>query len=457
MITKINNPVLDLTTPNITNGATFASEIDMGGNEITNLPLVPGANDYAASKFYVDQVATTTGGGVFLPAGFGPVPWAANSTVPVGWLLCDGEEYDSNVHTDLFAAIGTTYNTGGETAGFFRVPDMRGIAAVGLDDMAAYGSTTGAAGNITDPTADTLGGFLGAEDHTLTIGEMPSHDHGGGVGGTTGSGGSGTTGSSGDHVHSGGVTTTDGDQAGGGTNAAKIVGNTGAGGDHTHSIPNHTHSYTVTIPSQGSDTAHNILQPSRFFAWIIKDNDSVLGFPGDIDMDGNSIINMADPVDDQDAATKIYVDNVSPSGAVTMFAGSSAPTGWVLCDGAGLDTTTYADLFAIIGYTYGGSGSTFNVPDLSGRFAVGAGDSGTTGSTTLSLGDQGGSAKHQLTISEMPSHRHSFTAAIVTGQAEGGSGDKEPSDQSLNTDFTGGNTAHENMSPFTTLNYIIKT
>jgi microcystin-dependent protein len=44
-----------------------------------------------------------------------------------------------------------------------------------------------------------------------------------------------------------------------------------------------------------------------------------------------------------------------------------APSGWELCEGQSLDTAVYPDLFAVIGYTYGGSGSTFNLPDLRGR------------------------------------------------------------------------------------------
>ena len=53
------------------------------------------------------------------------------------------------------------------------------------------------------------------------------------------------------------------------------------------------------------------------------------------------------------------------TGEVIMFGGTEAsvPVGWVLCDGQGLSTTTFADLFAVIGYEYGGSGGTFKVPD----------------------------------------------------------------------------------------------
>jgi microcystin-dependent protein len=66
---------------------------------------------------------------------------------------------------------------------------------------------------------------------------------------------------------------------------------------------------------------------------------------------------------------------VLPVGSVSMFAGSSAPTGWLLCNGAAVSRTTFSALFAIIGTTYGaGNGSTtFNVPDMRGRAAIGVG------------------------------------------------------------------------------------
>jgi microcystin-dependent protein len=54
-----------------------------------------------------------------------------------------------------------------------------------------------------------------------------------------------------------------------------------------------------------------------------------------------------------------------------LNAANSIPTGYLEADGSSLDTTTYADLFAVIGYTFGGSGSSFNLPDLRGQFLRG--------------------------------------------------------------------------------------
>jgi microcystin-dependent protein len=102
----------------------------------------------------------------------------------------------------------------------------------------------------------------------------------------------------------------------------------------------------------------------------------------------------------------------SPTGALTAFAGSDAPTGWLLCYGQALSRATYAALFAVIGTTYGsGNGSTtFNIPDLRGRVPVALDNMGGTDADRLTvantLGDFGGEEKHLLIVSEMPSHSH---------------------------------------------------
>ena len=89
----------------------------------------------------------------------------------------------------------------------------------------------------------------------------------------------------------------------------------------------------------------------------------------------------ANPTTSLQAATKAYVDLGSPAGIVAPFAGTSAPSGWLACNGAAVSRTDYATLFAAIGTTWGvGDGSTtFNVPDLRGTFLRGTGTNGTYG------------------------------------------------------------------------------
>ena len=84
-----------------------------------------------------------------------------------------------------------------------------------------------------------------------------------------------------------------------------------------------------------------------------------------------------------------------PTGTVLAFAGSSAPSGFLLCDGRAVSRTTYTSLFSVIGTTYGsGDGSTtFNLPDMRGRVAVGS---------DANLGVKSGAKNHALTNAELP-------------------------------------------------------
>jgi hypothetical protein len=102
------------------------------------------------------------------------------------------------------------------------------------------------------------------------------------------------------------------------------------------------------------------------------------------------------------ANQQAIVANGSDIGDVKMFAGATPPSGWLICDGSSLATTgTYAGLFAIIGYAYGGSGANFNLPNLQGVFPLGAGSSWPLGST-------GGGYSYTITAANMPSHAHAI-------------------------------------------------
>jgi microcystin-dependent protein len=106
---------------------------------------------------------------------------------------------------------------------------------------------------------------------------------------------------------------------------------------------------------------------------------------------------------------------VMPVGSLTAFAGSSAPTGWIVCDGSAVSRATYADLFAVIGITYGtGDGSTtFNLPNLGGRNIIGKGAT----PATDTLGETGGAETHTLTTAQLASHTHSVDPASFNASA----------------------------------------
>jgi len=157
---------------------------------------------------------------------------------------------------------------------------------------------------------------------------------------------------------------------------------------------------------------------------------------------------------------KAYVDSNAgiPTGTVSAFAGNTAPTGYVLCDGSAVNRTTQAALFAVIGTTYGvGDGSTtFNLPDLRGRVVAGMG--GSLSSGTDALADTGGASTHTLTENEMPSHSHGI-GGIANDMNLGTSSFRlSPTVSSIgDTKETGGDQPHNNVQPTIILNYIIKT
>ena len=147
-----------------------------------------------------------------------------------------------------------------------------------------------------------------------------------------------------------------------------------------------------------------------------------------------------------------------PVGVVTPYAGEKIPTGWLVCDGREVSRTQYADLFACVGDKHGaGDGSTtFNLPDMRGRVVAGLSNNNDVLSGAMNLGQPLGTQTHKLTIDEMPSHTHSYTAHHSLG-ASGTGGDAQLRSKSASTGTSGGSKAHNNVQPTIILNYIINT
>lgn len=110
-----------------------------------------------------------------------------------------------------------------------------------------------------------------------------------------------------------------------------------------------------------------------------------------------------------------------PVGTIMPYVGSTAPTGWLLCDGASYSSTSYPKLSALCGTKFGTAGAgLFKVPDLKGRSVVGL-DSGQTEFDTI--GKVGGAKSVTLTTSNMPAHDHAASNLSFSGSASGGAHD----------------------------------
>ena len=182
---------------------------------------------------------------------------------------------------------------------------------------------------------------------------------------------------------------------------------------------------------------------------------------------------------DFDGANLTGIEGI-PTATIVPWSDSSIPSGFLECDGAAVSRTTYADLFAIVGTTYGtGDGSTtFNVPDLQDNVQVGKSNNkalATSGgaNTVTSTGNVGGStANATLSTAQLASHGHE----LRVNNAAGGTPSVDyttPSNGSTRGDMvlsTGSGSGHShNMSanfsgdatsvlqPYLTIIYIIKT
>lgn len=166
-------------------------------------------------------------------------------------------------------------------------------------------------------------------------------------------------------------------------------------------------------------------------------------------------------------------------GEIRIFAGNYAPEGWMTCDGSLISIAQYSALYALLGTTYGGDGtSTFGLPDLRGRVPIHQGQQ--TGVTpprpNYPLGQSGGAEMAALSVNTLPSHTHAMSVStssagaqnmpdnnfVLTSNANLVVYSKATTLVAPNTlnsdamaDSTGNGFAHNNMMPTMALRYII--
>jgi microcystin-dependent protein len=118
----------------------------------------------------------------------------------------------------------------------------------------------------------------------------------------------------------------------------------------------------------------------------------------------------------------IGVAQIVPAGMLAPYAGSTAPTGWLLCDGASLLRTDYPELFAVIGTTYNPAAPAtyFNIPDMQGNVPVGVKSTQTSNPDISALAKAAGTYTKTLNNNDLPNHTHSLGGS--TGSFNAGHG-----------------------------------
>ena len=328
----------------------------------------------------------------------GEIRMFGGDTPPDGWAFCNGATLPIDPNITLFSLIGT--NFGGDGINTFNLPDLQGRVFVSTDNNEYFVGATG-----------------GAEQVSLLDVNLPSHSH------------------SVSCSANGGSDTPKGNTWG---PATQPVYSPPASGVLAKAMS------TLGIKPAGDGKPHENMIPFLCVNYII----ALFGlFPS---REGEGVEEEAAVADDQ------YLSELR------IFPFDFVPRGWMACNGQQLAVNLNPALYALLGNTYGGNSSFFNLPNLVARVPVHTGDSYTLGST-------GGEAFHVLTTSEMPVHNHQ-TQASSLGPAVGlptnafwatNTGVKpygtptgpQMSPQAINP--AGGNVGHENRSPFLVLNICI--
>jgi microcystin-dependent protein len=179
------------------------------------------------------------------------------------------------------------------------------------------------------------------------------------------------------------------------------------------------------------------------------------------------------------------IQGLTPTGTVVPFAGGAAPIGWLLCDGTEVLISAYGQLYDVIGTTYKASPTSgyFALPDLRGRFLLGADNMGGTSADVVTsgsadvIGAKDGAEQITITTENLPEHEHDLRGdsgdqyyairdvsgtpndneAIIYDAPTGtGAGQAYPASGGILTDDSVGQPISV-MNPFMTMNFIIYT
>jgi len=399
---------------------------------------------------YIIRTEGIFGGGV---GSLGEVSLFAGNYAPDGYAFCNGQMLPIAQNQALFNLVGTTYGGDGQTT--FALPDLRGRVGVGM------GTGVGLSPRL-------LGERNGAETVTLTTAQLPAHTHTlpppGTVTGSTGSGapysnlqpeldlnylialqgvfpardeGSPFVGSdpllgqlviSASNLVPQGYASCNGQILPINQNTAlfSLLGTTyGGNGQTTFALPDLRGRAPIGT-GQGSGLSNqNLGEAAGVESLTLTDSQlpphthTVTGLGGPttaIDGGGLSQTTM------QPTLALNYIialGGIFPLqggggttdeplvGQIELFAGNFAPSGWAFCDGQLISIAQNTALFSILGTTFGGNGqTTFGLPDLEGRLAMGFGQG--TGLTDRLMGEMPGTEAVTLTLDQMPGHTHTY-------------------------------------------------
>lgn len=243
------------------------------------------------------------------------------------------------------------------------------------------------------------------------------------------------------------------------------------------------HIYLGSLPYKFNLTGVDDVQHPQFPIDNITSTESIATSALDISNSNTGLIatNTADIAAIQ-AQLAALTNTAIPTGTISAYSAPTAPTGYLLCDGVAVSRTSFAALFAIVGTRYGvGNGSTtFNLPNLAGRVIIGV-----STSPSHALATTGGEEAHTLTAAEAGSYAHTHAIAaddavdyvsgpkVVAGYPIAAVGLRGGADHdeayelkksllAATLGITGpsatvGAAGHNNMQPYLTLTYVIKT